>query len=113
MDRVQGKVSWIEGYGVFVDVALADGRTASGLIHKSELSWGVVAVPEAVVSVGATHLTAAPMLRRPRSAPHGSFGRHSAFLDQEFHKLTPENMIFYIRSGPPAQHLPHGRTAPF
>eukprot|EP00892_Ulva_mutabilis_P004548 jgi/Ulvmu1/2465/UM136_0017.1 len=49
---VQGKVSWIEGYGAFVDVALADGRTASGLIHKSELSWGVVSVPEAVVSVG-------------------------------------------------------------
>lgn len=50
--EMQGKVSWIEGYGVFVDVALPDGRTASGLIHKSELTWGVVSVPEAVVSVG-------------------------------------------------------------
>lgn len=55
---LQGKVSWIEGYGAFVEIALSDGRTASGLIHKSELAWNTVSVPEAVVSVGATSTTA-------------------------------------------------------
>lgn len=71
---VQGKVSWIEGYGAFVDVALADGRSASGLIHKSELSWGVVSVPEAVVSVGAATppccgVAALPSQRTPQHVP--------------------------------------------
>jgi transcriptional accessory protein Tex/SPT6 len=50
---MQGKVSWIEAYGAFVDIALADGRTVSGLIHKSELSWSMVNIPETVVSIGA------------------------------------------------------------
>jgi hypothetical protein len=52
MCYVQGKVSWIEAYGAFVEIALKDGRTASGLIHKSELSWGAVIVPETIVTVG-------------------------------------------------------------
>jgi predicted RNA-binding protein with RPS1 domain len=53
VDALQGKVSWIESYGAFVDVALEDGRSVSGLIHLSELSWNLVVVPETVVSVGA------------------------------------------------------------
>ena len=50
---LQGRVSWLEAYGAFVDIALPDGRTASGLIHKSELSWSVVQIPETVVRTGA------------------------------------------------------------
>lgn len=49
---VEGRISWIEAYGAFVDIALPDGRTATGLIHKSELSWSVVQIPETVVSTG-------------------------------------------------------------
>jgi ribosomal protein S1 len=55
---VQGKVAWLESYGAFVDVELeavegGAAHTLSGLIHKSELSWGKVIVPDTVVSVGA------------------------------------------------------------
>jgi ribosomal protein S1 len=46
-------VSWIESYGAFVDIELQDESTGTGLIHKSELSWNLVVVPETVVSVGA------------------------------------------------------------
>ena len=52
---LQGRISWIEAYGAFVDIALPDGRTATGLVHKSELSWSVVQIPETVVSTGASH----------------------------------------------------------
>lgn len=50
--QVQGKVSWLENYGAFVEVTLGDGRSVTGLIHKTELSWGVVITPESVVTAG-------------------------------------------------------------
>ena len=53
---LQGKVSWIESYGAFVDVGVEGGQTVSGMIHKTELSWGYVIVPDTVVSVGARSL---------------------------------------------------------
>ena len=46
-------MAWIEAYGAFVDIGLKSGQTVSGMIHKSELSWGAVIVPDTVVSVGA------------------------------------------------------------
>ena len=49
-DVLEGQVTRIESYGVFVDVGLE----REGLIHVSELSHDYVRVPEDVVSVGET-----------------------------------------------------------
>ena len=43
----KGKVTGISNFGAFVDMGGAD-----GLIHISELSWGMVNSPEEIVSVG-------------------------------------------------------------
>lgn len=77
---MQGKVAWIENYGAFVDVGMPDGRTVSGMIHKSELSWGVVIVPDTVVSVGA-----------PEAQP-----THPCFLLQPVHHHHRQTLSTYI-----------------
>jgi small subunit ribosomal protein S1 len=43
----KGRVTGISNFGAFVDMGGAD-----GLIHISELSWGMVSSPEEIVSVG-------------------------------------------------------------
>ena len=43
----KGRVTGISNFGAFVDMGGAD-----GLIHISELSWGMVTSPEEIVSVG-------------------------------------------------------------
>ena len=60
----------MEAYGAFVDIALPDGRTASGLIHKSELSWSVVQIPETVVSIGAVPFPAPSNSRSINTSMH-------------------------------------------
>lgn len=46
-DSMQGKVTTVTDFGVFVDLGGIE-----GLIHISELSWGRVCHPESVVSTG-------------------------------------------------------------
>ena len=46
-DTRKGKVTGVSTFGAFVDLGGAD-----GLIHISELSWGMVTSPEEIVTVG-------------------------------------------------------------
>ena len=61
--RVQAKVTTIEDYGAFVTVN-AGGLVATGMIHKTKMSWGIVTNPENFVKVGATHAYCVPLLLR-------------------------------------------------
>jgi hypothetical protein len=49
---LQGEVTWVASYGAFVNVVQTDGKKFEGLIHKSELSWGAVITPVAIVQRG-------------------------------------------------------------
>lgn len=53
-DTVVGTVSRLEDYGAFVALAGPDGEPngVQGLLHKSEMSWGMVMTVDEVVSVG-------------------------------------------------------------
>jgi hypothetical protein len=53
---LQGEVTWVTSYGAFVNVVQPDGKKFEGLIHKSELSWGAVITPDAIVHRGVSWL---------------------------------------------------------
>lgn len=54
-DVVRGRVERLEDYGALVALLAADGGApsgATGLLHKSELSWELVLTPDAVLAIG-------------------------------------------------------------
>jgi ribosomal protein S1 len=53
-DTVVGNVSRLEDYGAFIALVGQDGAPngVQGLLHKSEMSWGMVMTVDEVVCVG-------------------------------------------------------------